>query len=230
MKTRTAWITLLCSILLGGCDTNESSKAFRPTPEFPGKLEIILSESKGDDFRNFTYTVTPSAGLIELSREQATSKAELPVGSASTGHIDCNHSPFLPSPDGKLVAHCEGPAPGELPDSANNFIVIQDKNGGTVLRNGFWHAFRVESFAWSPDSKSIAVLVASTSISWRPLDLLGWLAGQPVPEYTYYLQFRGLDGKSGLQSPYIRVNSRYGFGLISTWTAPDSSPLAKPKI
>ena len=102
-------------------------------------------------------------------------------------------------------------------DHQADFIVIEDKNGKVVYRQGVWYSLQIIGYAWSSDSRSIAVAESSSHMSLRPLDVLAALSGHPIPEYTFYVMPYRIDGKAAWQLPYCREGSRNGFGVIVGW-------------
>jgi hypothetical protein len=54
--------------------------------------------------------------------------------------------------------------------------------------------YYIDSLAWSPDSKWIAVLKHSSRTGYGPIDLIALMAGHGVPYMTYYLDVIDLSG------------------------------------
>lgn len=210
----------LASIVLVGCEWHGGShKTYPPAAEFGGVIRVVISEPRGQRFSNYTFEARPSEGRSDLVKEEVVESADLHVGGNSTGHINCSASPQLPSPDGKLIARCEGPPPGPLSLGEHDFVIFEDSVGRQIRKNGIWNELRVMGFAWSPDSKNVAVLCASTTWSWRPLDILARGVGSGVPDFDYNLElFSAENDRVALHVPYMRANSRYGSGAITSWS------------
>jgi len=72
---------------------------------------------------------------------------------------------------------------------------------------------RIDSIAWSPDSKCISVI----SVSSRPMHgPLGWLlayAGHAVPYNTFYLEIMSLEGGTGLRFK-VEKDVSYGWSTL----------------
>ena len=211
-------VWVLC-IALVGCESHgDKHRVYQAAPEFGGVITVAISEPQGQKYSNYIFEVRPSAGRTDLVKQAVTESAELQVDAASTGHISCSSSPRLPSPNGKFVVRCEGPAPGSLSMNEHDYVIFEDRTEHQLQRNGIWHVLRVVGFAWSPDSKSVAVLCASTTPSDRPVDLLARATGSAVPDFDYNLELFSVENDSvSRHLPYIRANSRYGFGAITSW-------------
>jgi hypothetical protein len=208
-------------LLLTACGGNpdKSPRRFLTNPAFTGRITMVVSEPRMESFVTLTYECDLDAGTATLKdMHESSDNAGIPLDPFATGHVGCYRSPKLESPNGKFAARCEGPMPGIPRDDQTDSIVVEDEQGKEIFRQGVDYTLRVIGYAWSPDSRSIAVAESSEHWGLNPLDLLGALSGHPTPIYTFYVRPYRIDGSATLgASPPVRQGSRNGFGIIVGW-------------
>ncbi len=213
-------LLLAVAAVLAGCSigSHDGPSSFPTSPNFKGKITMVVSEphQHSDEIRTYQYDL--DAGILELKQVKESSDGKVEIQRFATGGVTCYNSPPLQSPDGKLVAHCEGPFPGLPRGTQADFIVVEDMSGKQIYKQAVWYSFRIIGYAWGPDSRSIAVAESYSSTSLRPLDLLAALGGHPIPVYEFYVHLLRIDGsKPEWTLPYVREGSRLGFGMLTGW-------------
>lgn len=107
--------------------------------------------------------------------------------------------PYLTSPDKRYMAASIAAA-RHAPGSPGFVIVDTQVNQTVAVIKGSDERF-IDGLAWSPDSKWVAVLKYSyRPAGYRPIDLLGYLTGHPVPYMSYYIEVVNLAGDKVAQS------------------------------
>jgi hypothetical protein len=75
----------------------------------------------------------------------------------------------------------------------------------------------IRGFAWSPNSRSVAILNVSSYIGKKPLELLAAFSGHPVPHDKVYLDF--FDVQTGQVTEFtVRGNVVSSFTRILNWS------------
>jgi hypothetical protein len=183
----------------------------------PGRIdiEVISPRQGGDDY--WAYRVTPSEGSVARTSvgRQTASDWEPLAPEFSAGQANCFQGSQASSPDQKLLARCFGERPGKpaqftigpnTPGDGNKFLFRFTPDR--------WR--RIEGFVWSPNSRSIALLISSERYGKGPLERLWALAGHPVPHNTVYLDLN--DVESGNTVEYlIRSDVVHGGARIVAW-------------
>jgi hypothetical protein len=181
-----------------------------------GTIIVDILQSGSPEFY-WHYALRPSEGtVVRISQQRFAGQKEQSIPRTymqPAGAIfACTDRPQAVSPDGTFVATCEGRLNGP-----NSFVVLERGSGKEVLR---WtppqfRGFR--GFAWSPDSKSVALLNTSEYYGKRPLELLSGLSGHPVPHHAVYVDL--FEGSDWQRTEYlIREEVINAFTRILDWT------------
>ena len=148
------------------------------------------------------YTIHPSDGTItEVSKQKFADglHASIPETFARpAGEITaCRDHPTAESPNRSFVATCV-----EIVHKVDQFsvaysysFVVDDRSTQSELLNWTVSKSRlIRGFAWSPDSKSVAVLTLDEYYGRRPWERLSAMSGHPVPHHTVYVDVFDVDG------------------------------------
>jgi hypothetical protein len=209
-------------LVLVACD-DSLDRSPRPFPNdpaaFTGKIMLVVSEPGTKGFVHFTYEYDLDVGIARLKdMHESPDRAGIPVDRFATGYVGCYGSPKLESPNGKFTARCEGPRPGIRRDHQQDFLVVEDKHSKVVFKQGAWYIFQIVGYAWSPNSRSIAIVESAEQWGLNPLDLLAALRGHPTPAYSFYVMPYRIDGSAALGAMGVaRSGSRNGVGIIVSW-------------
>jgi hypothetical protein len=204
-----------------GASLERSPRPFPNDPAaFTGRITLVVSEPGTKSFVNFTYEYDLDVGIARLKDiHESPHRAGIPVDRFATGYVGCYGSPRLESPNGKFTARCEGPRPGVRRDHQQDFLVVEDKTGKEVFKQGAWYTFQIIGYAWSPDSRSIAIVESANG--WmvsHPLDSLAGLTGDPTPVRTFYVRPYSVNGSAALGAiPAVPEGSYNGVGIIVSW-------------
>jgi len=219
MKRR-LWVLAMVAGLVG-CSTRShvAPPTFATNPAFKGKITMTIAEphqfSEGDTDRTYRYDL--DAGRLELKQISDSGEQTVHVQQFATGGVSCYNAPRLRSPDGKLVAHCEGPFPGLPRGTQPDSLVVEDMRGKQVLKRPIGNNLQMVGYAWAPDSRSIAVAVSSSRTSLYPLDLLWAIVGHPIPVAKFDVELFSTDGKAAMTLPCVQGDFRLGFGMLTGW-------------
>ena len=181
-----------------------------------GTIIVDILQSGSPEFY-WHYALRPSEGTVaRISQQRFASRKEesmprtymQPAGAI----FACMDRPQAVSPDGAFVATCEGRLNGP-----NSFIVLERGSSREILRwtppqyRGF------HGFAWSPDSKSVALLNTTEYYGKSPLELLSGLSGHPVPHHTVYVDL--FEVRDWRRTEYlVRDEVINAFTRILDWT------------
>jgi hypothetical protein len=161
-------------------------------------IEILVPRTGGDDY--WQYRSTPATGAV--TRVGAGRYAEgvwlTPI--PPTGRTTCSHGIVrAPSPDGRFVVECD-----ESDGTQARVSIRDEEKGGYAWHPREWRG--VDGFAWSPNSRAIALLNHSSR---RKL----WQG----PYNTYYLMVVSLEPREAVEY-VIRTDVRGGDGAqIVDW-------------
>jgi|GEM_PF-1712003 len=172
----------------------------------------------------WTYTIHPADGTVTEASELAFDRKRrpaLPTAFAKpAGAITaCKDNPTAVSPDGRFIATCVEVVShtGQYSISYSYYFVVTDSVTHTeVLRwiPSEWRHF--SGFAWSLDSKGVAVLTSGEYYGKGPLERLSGAAGHPVPHNTVYLNVFEVDGWKRTEY-MVRTEVKYAFTRILSW-------------
>lgn len=184
---------ILLSGTLGYSNNNDAVVKHGPLVAAQGTITIDILDA-GFPNRYWQYTLRPQDGTVtRTSEEKIAQKQKTAIPSAylkPTGAIfSCTDKPEATSPDGSLVATCEGSL-----SSSGTFVIIDRSTKKELLRWTPSEYRGMRGFAWAPDSKSVAVLNESEHYGKSPLELLSGLSGHPVPHNTVFVELFVTDG------------------------------------
>jgi hypothetical protein len=185
---------------------------------------IITVDIESGSHIYWQYAIRPADGTVSRVSEKKISDApqqSIPKTFAQpAGRITaCRDHPMAKSPDGRYIATCVEvvTTSGEFSVKYSySFIVTETETHNELVRWTPTKWRRIEGFAWSPDSKSVAELNMGEYYGKGPVELLSGMSGHPVPHNTVYLEvFEVGDWK---QTEYlIRNNVTYAFTRIQSW-------------
>lgn len=200
-----AKMSLIVGILLGGvagCKSRFDQPAVKheATANANGVITVDILEG-GSPETYWHYTVRPADGTVNKVSEQRFAnqrqesipqKFAQPAGAITT----CRDHPTAESPDGRLVATCIEVIhkTGEFSVSYSYSFLVSDASHLQLLRWDPSEWRNIRGFAWSPDSKSVAVLNLGEYYGKGPSEILSGMAGHPVPHNTVYLDLFETDG------------------------------------
>jgi hypothetical protein len=153
----------------------------------PGAVIVdILGAGRPEHY--WQYQVQPSAGVVrtvlktefkDYTEETLPTAYQQPAGAGA-----CTEHKSVPSPDGRFVAQCE-----------SDGLQINYRLTSTIAYT--WKSGRdIRGIAWSPNSRSLAVLSTSERLGKAPIELLSALSGHPVPHNTVFLSFIDFEASS----------------------------------
>jgi len=85
------------------------------------------------------------------------------------------------------------------------------------LQERRWSAppdWEIKGFAWSPDSKSIAILLENERTDFRPVGLLSMITGHPISLHSFGVTLLSSQLDHELKLPLIRKNSPAGWARV----------------
>ena len=180
-----------------------------------GTITVDILDA-GSPRRYWQYTLRPLDGTVTRISEQKVSTKQndaiLPAHLKPTGALSsCADKPEATSPDGSLVATCEGSL-----NSSGTLVIIDRSTKKELLRWTPTEYRGMRGFVWAPDSKSIAVLNESEHYGKSPWEILAGLSGHPVPRNTVFVELFVVDGWK--QAEYvIRKDVINAFTRILNW-------------
>lgn len=181
----------------------------------PGTLLIDVLEA-GHPEHYWQYELQPAEGTIRIAKETTFAdymREDMPRSfqepAGAIGACAGNPNLIAISPNGTLSARCR---------TANYSDRLEiDSVGIGKLREWRPKDRGIRGFAWSPNSRSVAVLNVSSYIGKRPLELLAAFSGHPVPHDKVFLDI--FDVQTGQVSEFtIRSNVVSSFTRILNWS------------
>lgn len=210
--------------LLGVCVNTMSSQVDRSgVAGAAGAIFVDVSESG----RYSQFEVVPQVGRVRAIKErklargaptEAPTEFQQPAGAIQ----DCDRAPEAVSPNGSYKARCivVRKADGSVLDDE----LVLTENGSADSHP--WHPLdsrTIDGFAWSADSRFIAVVSHSEHYSKSPASILSGLSGHPIPVSAVYLDV--IDAQTGTDKSFlIRGKAKYVSARILRWSNRSSSP------
>jgi hypothetical protein len=181
----------------------------------PGALLIDILEAAHPE-HYWQYKVQPSTSTVQVVKETTfadyTHRDLPPSFQQPAGAIGaCAENPKLiaVSSNGTLSARCR-----TIKDSDELEI---DSVGGSELRKWKPKGRGFRGFAWSPNSRSVAILNVSSYVGMKPRELLAAFSGHPVPHDQIFLDI--FDLQTGQTTEFtIRANVVSSFTRILNWS------------
>ena len=184
----------------------------------------IVSNGARTD-HHWEYQVTPLTGSILMVKDRTIphrSAGPPPYAEpsalrlAEAGDIQtCLRCPAVTSSDGRCVARCHDL---QKPDHSpgDDVVVVTSAESSTVLSRWNHKGRMIRGLAWSPDSKSVAVLNESEHYSKSPVGVISGLAGHPIPHSSVFLDI--VDVRTGSVAEYLlRADVVYAYPRILSW-------------
>jgi hypothetical protein len=112
------------------------------------------------------------------------------------------------SPDGNRLAF----AAQEPLDQRHTLFVVDARKRRVITKKEL--AENIESLAWSPDSRSVAVLTGSSRLGVGPIESLLAASGHGVPYVTFTLRLVSAPSGESLALPVID-DVKYGTGIVA---------------
>jgi hypothetical protein len=185
----------IAAILLNsmmGYSSNDETVKHQSLVSVQGTITVdILAASSPR--RYWQYALHPVDGTVTRICEQAFAAKQdsaIPPGylKPAGAIVSCTDKPEATSPDGSVVASCEGSL------NRRAFVVTDRYTKKELLRWAPTEYRDIRGFAWAPDSKSVAVLNENEYYGKNPLELLSGLSGHPVPHNTVFVELFITDG------------------------------------
>ena len=211
---------IILAIHLLGCSSSPSRQPVSQTvgtEVAPGVILTDVLEGGQPPQHYWQYEVRPAAGSVRMVKEEEIQNIyarHIPeTFQWPTGAIEaCAKRPEANSPDGKYVARCM-----TSKKETEEFLVIDDKSGVTVCDWKPQDSRGIRGFAWSPNSRSIAVLNTSNYVGKSPLELLSALSGHPVPHDTVFLDIMDVQTRRVVEY-VVRKDVVSSFTRILKWS------------
>jgi hypothetical protein len=208
-------LILLLSASTGWKQNNEHSVKQGSPASTRGTIMVDIREA-GFPAHYWQYVVRPSDGAVTRVSEQrfrSRQDGSMPRTYAMpAGAIDsCTGRPEAISPDGKFVAACEA-----SPRDRASFVIIEHSTKKELMRWTPEQYRGIRGFAWSPDSRSVAVLNENEHYGKSPLELLSGLSGHPVPHNTVFVDLFVAD-EWKFTEYVVRKNVINAFTRILDW-------------
>jgi len=191
-----------------GGSTSELNKKFATDSSFRGRIAVTIIERYTGPERNLKF-------LIDLDRGEVSSspnlKSEEPLSPG--GRLDrCESAGAveIPAPNHELAASCVVKF-----ESDSYKVTIRDLRSDSQLRE--WSAgkeWEICGLVWSPDSKTIAVLLARERTDLSPLGLVSAASGHPIPLNTFKVTLLTAQSGNNLELPLIRKDSPSGWARV----------------
>jgi hypothetical protein len=211
---------IILAIHLLGCSSSPSRQPVSQTivgaDVAPGVILTDVLEG-GQPRHYWQYEVRPATGSVRMVKEQEIQNIytqHIPeTFQWPTGAIEaCAKKPEANSPDRKYVARCM-----TSKKETEEFLVVDDKSGVTVCHWKPQDSRGIRGFAWSPNSRSIAVLNTSNHVGKSPLELLSALSGHPVPHDTVFLDIMDVQTRRVVEY-VVRKDVVSSFTRILKWS------------
>jgi hypothetical protein len=208
-------VPILVIPLIAGCSRepvfNLDENAKQQFATLPGKIGVTIENGSEKWHRIISQgSLIKIDSLPEAPNEASAIKIGWVYGATGLpqqqGHD--YRGPYLVSPDKRYVAASiavapSAPGPGEL-------VIVETQTNKTIAKMGGSEKRYIDSIAWSPDSKWIAVLKHSSTKGTSPVDLIGQMFGHYDLYMTFYLEVFGLTGD-------LVVHSKLTVDLRSSW-------------
>jgi hypothetical protein len=182
---------------------------------------IDITGKSPDGDRIWKYRLELPSGTVRMVREEAlkTDKGHRlsdpsikPAGSVQ----GCTGKPKAYSPDGVHFAACT--ISGKTDHSpGGDLLSIAGTKTKSPLHQWALKGRSIRGFAWSPDSRLLAILNETESDNHSPAGILFGLAGHPIPQNQVFLDL--IDAQTGSVSEYsLRKDIPYAYPWIVGWT------------
>ena len=186
LEVRLLWTAIgLCS--LGACFQEHSSPLYAPSrPIFgrTGTISVVISQNIKGSRRFFEHSIDLDTGKDTLiPRPPGFAPGDSPSPEDSAAEV---HPAHIVSPNGQWLAILDSP----------QSMTILDSNGHEVRQKAIALPWSLNGVAWSPDSKSLALLLQHSRIEGlSPRGALALVAGHPlmVADYKVLLLPGSLD-------------------------------------
>jgi hypothetical protein len=193
-------LAVLVLACLGTAGCRSQVRSISPQPVVsgevaPGRIVVDILEPRGRE-HYYVYEVRPSKGSLNLTSEETfkdyqheriSHEYQRPTGAID----DCiSKKPTAESPDGNYVAGCtvDVQPGGRFSRIYYRVFFINEKNTGQEVFHWRLDEQRlIHGFAWSLNSRSIALLDSTEVYGKGPLEMIWAWAGHPVPHNTVYL-------------------------------------------
>ena len=221
-------VLIFAVLVTAGCGSQHGTSAPQPVVVreiAPGRIIVDVLERRGRE-HYYVYTVTPSNGSVDLASTETFADFQheklAPHYKEPSGAIgNCaSKEPAAESPDRSYVASCtvDVQPSGRFARKYAQVFLIHDKNtGNEVLHWKLDEQRLIRGFAWSPNSKSIALLSCEEAYGKGPLELISAWVGHPVPHCTVSLYLIPVSSMQPIEYR-IRNDVLYAYTRILDWS------------
>jgi hypothetical protein len=191
-------------------DASSTSKfhtGFVPDGSFRGQIIVTIIEREAGPERNLQF-------LIDLDRGETSASPDPQFGGPLSpgGKLDdrdCARAVEIPAPDHELAAHCT------VKGSDTYTVGIRNvKSNGQIREWSASKGWAISGLIWSPDSKSIAVLLERGRMDLDPIGLISLVSGHPISLETFKVTLLSNHLDHRLELPVIRKDSPSGWARV----------------
>jgi len=183
-----------------------SDTRFVANHAYDGRIVVSVIERMTGPEKYFEFLIDLNHG--EISQFE---KTTIEVHSSPRGRIDdCRRegSVALPDGNGQDLVVCGT-------DTGKDSVIVFNKQSNAQVRH--WSAdkgWKISGLSWSPDSRSIAVLLEKERTDLGLLGLISAASGHPIPLETFKVALLSAQSDSELHLPVIRKDSPSGWARI----------------
>jgi hypothetical protein len=174
------------------------------------KIDVISPRTAEDQY--WRYRLVPSLGQVGQSEAGRQVAVRGPASPFING-ADCFQGADFTSPDHQFSARCFG----EESRKAPQFTITALSTGRIIFRWAPSEWRGIDGFAWSPNSRSVALANYSEHYGKGVFDRFWAKAGHPVPYHTIYVDI--IDVEHQVSAEYqIRKDVVTGSARILEWS------------
>jgi hypothetical protein len=193
-------ILVICCLIASCSDEPRFAIEARAKKQFaalPGKIGVTFKNYAGKWYLLIERGNLSLVGTLPEAPKEATSRIG-PFGAENLVAPD-NYDYFGPysvSPDGRFVVASLA-TKNPFSTSPTAFVIVDFRTKRPISKVIKIGNYEVGGFAWSPDSKEIAMLKYRGRFKWwRPVDFISALSGHPIPYAAFHLAIVDLQGNT----------------------------------
>jgi hypothetical protein len=188
------------------------AKGFSPDSLFSRRILVSIIERETGPKSSLTFIVDLNQGLILTDDNAKRVEGSPPVG-GNIDHCDLNGTQEIAAPNRDLTVQCLV----VVGDAQGPRYSARVRRGGAEGHTKQWLAppgWEIMGFAWSPDSKSIAILLADEKADLRPVGVLAMITSHPISLHSFASTLLSSELDHEHQLPLIRQNSPAGWARV----------------
>ena len=203
-----------------------AKNSFDPLRSAADTIDVRILDSGLLGFKSYLYQIDVNEGrVLELENKSVSSEefANPPWSAPPGAHIDTGSShnfAGIASPDGQYVAISSGAGAFQPNGGGQVPIVVERSSDHTeVFQTSIPPRYYVRGVTWSPDSKTVALLLSSERIGFGPLDILSAFAGHPIQDKSFGFLILSITERRSVGA------MRFAGGFAGAWSEIEWEPL-----